>query len=272
MIINLIHFLFLTECQFKVNAAELRAIGLTKEIQEKEDYLIREINILKKELDKEKERGNLLILNYKNNERELIAKAIESECDIIENSKEKELNLLSLVRDKENQLSKSLESIKKEKKCLKESYNIDEITYNEKITSLSNIIKDLNEKLLDRKYWKQISLSLAQANVQVCAGALTIPEFQINNKTVLSMGEHIHGFNSLLKPLSHGHNILQFLRINSLRGNVLVSKDLLSTVLLMSKVSHFFIFPFFSIFIFLFFCLLTMIVMSRFFISLYDSF
>ena len=180
--------------------------------------------------------GNLLILNYKDNERQLIAKSIESEIYLIENSKEKELNLMAVVREKEYQFTKNLEHIEKEKNKLKESYHTDEALFNEKIAGMANVISNQNEKLIDRKYWKQISLSIAQICVQICAGALTIPEFQINNKGLLTMGENIHGYNSLLSPLSRGHDILEFLRKNSIKGNVLVNKDLLSTVLSMSKV------------------------------------
>lgn len=152
--------------------------------------------------------------------------------------KENESVLRINYNTSETQYKTYISSLQIENKKLVKNLDTNHTAHTNRLVKLNEIIKNLTMKLKDSRYWKEIARTLAITSIQTCAGALTIPEFQINKKTLLDIAEHVHGHNSLLSPFNNNHyDVLEFLRANSMKGNVLVNKELLSSVLLISKVS-----------------------------------
>lgn len=123
------------------------------------------------------------------------------------------------------------------------------------MSAMTDKVMGLNTEL---KYWKDAASSLADTGVRTCASALTIPEcnppreHDDNSNTLNSYklnghvsNNHDKGPSLLLPPPPHPlssssspKELLAFLHINSIKGNVLVSRKLLTTLLQRSKVNQ----------------------------------
>jgi hypothetical protein len=148
-----------------------------------------------------------------------------------------------------------------------------EFFFSEKIVSMSKKLKILKEKLIDRRYWKQVALCVAEAAVLACASTVPIPTVDVmerssvrhydkstyhsnNNNTNKndnddsninsSINNSINNNNDInnndndnddeYSPLFSDIRITRHLSSSRYRGSVLINEELLRTVLVMSKV------------------------------------
>lgn len=149
-----------------------------------------------------------------------------------ENFKEE---LIRLLKEKEIEMKKSIDKIKGKKNKSAYIAKSKEFIYFQKIISMSKKIKNLKEKIIDRKYWKRVAMCVAEAAVHTCAEALSVPEITRDKDSKYKISSEISD-NGVFSPLSPDNRIIEYLRSSTFNGNVLVNKKLLATVLEMSKV------------------------------------
>ena len=128
----------------------------------------------------------------------------------------------------------------------------------EKIISMSKKLKILKEKLIDRRYWKQVALCVAEAAVLACASTVPIPTLDrierssvrhynnsnrrnnnsINNNHNNNDSNNNKGNNDKdeYSPLFSDIRVTRHLSSSRYRGSVLINEELVRTVLVMSKV------------------------------------
>lgn len=149
-----------------------------------------------------------------------------------------------------------------------------EFFFSEKITSMSKKLKMLKEKLIDRRYWKQVALCVAEAAVLACASTVPIPtvdvmerssakyhdksKYHSNNNNTNKNDNDDCNINSSINTNHNNNNyennnngnnnddeysslfsdirITRHLSSSRYRGSVLINEELLRTVLVMSKV------------------------------------
>ena len=220
-------------------------------IQSEEDHsyrLNKEVAALETMLENEKRRCDAMISNYENDKTRIIVEAAEIERKNIESFRREEIRLLSIVREKEDQLSKLLENLKAIKQS--ERVLIDE-------TKNRTLRKSENKIMLDRQRWKHLCAEMSEITVRMCTGALTIPEFQLKSNSteddtistnfmkMVASNDSPDRYNNsrsssssghLINSVSHSLAMQDYLRTSRLSGNVLVKKDYLSTLLLLAKV------------------------------------
>ena len=115
--------------------------------------------------------------------------------------------------------------------------------FSEKIISMSKKLKNLKEKLIDRRYWKKVALCVAEAAVLACAGATAIPTLDVIEKKNSS---HNHNNNNNndgnnddeFSPFLADNRITRHLSSLRYKGSILVNEELLRTVLVMSQVRY----------------------------------
>jgi hypothetical protein len=151
-----------------------------------------------------------------------------------ENFKEE---LIRLLKEKEIEMKKSIDKIKGKKNKSAYIAKSKEFIYFQKIISMSKKIKNLKEKIIDRKYWKRVAMCVAEAAVHTCAEALSVPEITRDKDSKYKISSEISD-NGVFAPLSTDNRIIEYLRSSTFNGNVLVNKKLLATVLEMSKVMY----------------------------------
>ena len=115
------------------------------------------------------------------------------------------------------------------------TFQAEEVLCNEKILDAVHEVNRMKEVQQSLSHWKQTSYALAMACVQTCAGALTIPDFQISADGMAKMSQFVRNRADMMHALTRPQDVVEFLRMNSLRGNVLVNRDLLGHVLQQSK-------------------------------------
>jgi hypothetical protein len=96
-----------------------------------------------------------------------------------------------------------------------------------RVRALTETCKDA---VKDRKQWARAAYPLAMVAVALCAGAVTVP--------TIEMTEFMRAHRELLDrlvPTASPADIVEFLRINNLRGNVMVNKNELELLLHTSK-------------------------------------
>jgi hypothetical protein len=141
--------------------------------------------------------------------------------------------------------------------------------FSEKIISMSKKLKILKEKLIDRRYWKQVALCVAEAAVLACASTVPIPTVDVmerssakcynnnnknnnsssNNKNTYKNNNDDSSVNNSINSNNNGNNnddddsplfsdnrLTRHLSSSRYRGSVLINEELLRTVLVMSKV------------------------------------
>ena len=84
--------------------------------------------------------------------------------------------------------------------------------------------------LVPQKNWRHAVHSLATLALHLCAGAVTLPAIEITE----FMRAHRELLDRLVPPASP-LDVAEFLRMNDIRGNVLVNKDDLGRVLQAAK-------------------------------------
>jgi hypothetical protein len=151
-----------------------------------------------------------------------------------ENFKEE---LIRLLKEKEIEMKKSMDKMKGKKNKSAYIAKSKELIYFQKIISMSKKIKNLKEKIIDRKYWKRVAVCVAEAAVHTCAGALSVPELVKDKDSKYKISSEVSD-SGVLSPLSPDNRIVEYLRSSIFDGNVLVNKELLATVLEMSKVMN----------------------------------
>lgn len=232
-----------------------RNVDSTQSRQEDFYHLASELANLRSQLEDEKQRGNSIMLTYEDNKTEIIERALESERSLRESCHKEHLLLLSAVRDKDCQVSRLTEKVRACEKKVKYFHDDEGAVFDERAAVMARKIKNLKQKLLNGRNWKDVCLEMSEITVRMCTGALTIPEFPRQNSNIDrgdtdadamssdsnrgSPGNHRDNKSSkLFYSLSHGQSdIFDFLERSSLAGNVLVQKDYLSTLLLLSKVT-----------------------------------
>ena len=192
-------------------------------------------------LENEKRRCDTMISDYENDKIRIIVEAAEIERKLIESFREEEIRLLSLVREKDYQLYKLSEDVKATAHT--EKVSIDEI-------------EAMTIRRIDRQQWKHLCGEMSEITVRMCTGALAIPEFRLKSSTsdddtigtnvvrMVSGNDYSNCFyksssssgSHLVNSISHSLAAEEFFRMSRLSGNVLVKKDYLSTLLLLSKV------------------------------------
>ena len=141
--------------------------------------------------------------------------------------------------------------------------------FSEKIILMSKKLKILKEKLIDRRYWKQVALCVAEAAVLACASTVPIPTVDVmkrnsaryyddnyktnnsscnNNNTYKNNNDDSSIKNSInsnnngnnnddeYSPIFSDNRVTRHLSSSRYRGSVLINEELLRTVLVMSKV------------------------------------
>ena len=185
-----------------------------------------------------------MISDYENDKTRIIVEAAEIERNLIESFREKEIRLLSLVKEKEYQLYK----LSEDAKVTKHTNRV-----------LIDDIEATTVRRIDRQRWKRLCGEMSEITVRMCTGALAIPEFRLKSSStdddtistnavkLVSGNDFSDGFNKsssssgsrLVNSVSHSLAVEDFFRMSRLSGNVLVKKDYLSTLLLLSKVRSF---------------------------------
>ena len=96
-----------------------------------------------------------------------------------------------------------------------------------RVRALTDACKDA---VRDRKQWARAAYQLAMVAVALCANAVTVPAIELT--------EYMRAHRDLmdrLVPTASPADIVEFLRINNLRGNVMVNKNELELLLQTSK-------------------------------------